>query len=199
MSQFIETIKLLDGKLQNLPYHQMRLEKTRLQVLGLKKHPHLEEVIRIPGGLEQGLFKCRVTYGNIIDLIEFEPYARRVVKSLKLIESNIVEYGYKYLDRTALDALYLQRGSCDDILIVKQGSISDSYYANVIFWDGSRWFTPDTPLLQGTMRAFLLADGTLTSCRITPDDLGKFKQARLINAMNGVTEGHDIPIGALKY
>ena len=95
--------------------------------------------------------------GKNITRIEFEPYVRPAVRSLKVVLSDSISYGYKSADRSALDHLFQLRGECDDILIVKKGCVTDSYYANVAFWDGKHWFTPDTPLLPGTMRASLLA------------------------------------------
>ncbi len=79
MSPYIESIQLLDGQLKNLQHHQERFQRTRLSELGLDKHPRLEEAIVLPGGLEKGLFKCRVLYGKEIELIEYEPYLRRTI------------------------------------------------------------------------------------------------------------------------
>ncbi len=199
MSPYIETIKLLDGDLHNLQYHQLRFERTRSHALGLSSHPQLADVIQIPDGLHKGLLKCRVIYGNEVIRIEYEPYEHSLVRSLKLIFSDTISYGFKSADRKALDALYQLRGTSDDILIVKNGCMTDSYYANVIFWNEDGWFTPDTPLLPGTMRAFLLANGTINTMRITLDDLDHFQKIRLINAMNSLQDGMEIPMKAVTY
>lgn len=199
MSLYIESIKLLDGELKNLPYHQRRFEKTRRDKMGLKSHPQLENMIRIPNGLEQGFLKCRVVYGREIERLEFEPYEKRAITSLRLVNSDTISYGYKYADRAALDTLYQLKGTCDDILIIKNGFITDSSFANVVLWDGSGWFTPDTPLLPGTMRASLLSDGILKEQSILRVDLEKFEKVRLINAMNDLNDGPDIPMGAVIF
>jgi len=194
MSPYIETIRLQNGELKNLPYHQLRFERTRSQELGLASHPELAKEIPIPEGLDQGLLKCRIIYGETIERIEYEMYIRNEPASLKLVFSNDISYGYKYLNRSELEALYKLRGSCDDILIVKEGCLSDSYYANIAFWDGRDWFTPDTPLLPGTMRAALLDQGLLQVARIVPGDMKNFQKIRLINAMNDLNEGGEIPM-----
>jgi 4-amino-4-deoxychorismate lyase len=194
MSPFIETIKLLDGELKNLSYHQARFNRTRSELLGLETHPLLISQIPVLNGLDTGLFKCRVLYGKEIERIEYEPHFKLEVNSLKLVASDTVSYGYKYSDRSSLEALYEQRGSCDDILIVKHGCITDSYYANVVLYDGTGWFTPDTPLLPGTMRAHLLEKGSVREARIGPGDLGNFQKIRLINAMHNLEEGPEIDI-----
>ena len=199
MSRFIETIQLLNGELLNLEFHQERFERTRSEELALKRHPQLGDVIQVPPGLEQGILKCRVSYQKEIELIEFEPYQAQKVRSLKMVYSDSIDYRFKYADRSELEALFQQRGDCDDILVVKNGKITDSYYANVVFWDGKLWQTPDTPLLSGTMRASLLADGLIQESRITPEDLRRYEKFKLINAMNNLQSAPDIAIESIHY
>jgi 4-amino-4-deoxychorismate lyase len=198
MSRFIESIQVSRGVLNNLELHQERLERTRYETLGLKKHPRLEQVIEVPGGLEQGLFKCRVTYGKDIELIEYEPYRAFKVSSLKLVHSDSIDYAYKYADRSRLQELFEQREDKDDILVVKDKCITDSFYANVLFWDGSSWLTPDTPLLPGTMRRSLLRRGIITECRITLEDLNRYQKVKLINAMNDLQSAPEISLDSIQ-
>jgi 4-amino-4-deoxychorismate lyase len=101
---------------------------------------------------------------------------------------NAIDYSFKFADRRKLDMLFEKRGNCDDIIIVKNGNITDSYVANLIFFDGQTWRTPDTPLLPGTQRAKLLYEGKISECKITPDDLTKYKKVGLINALNNFDE-----------
>lgn len=197
MSRYIETILLLNGELRNLEFHQERFERTRSEALGMRKHQVLEEVIRPPEGLEKGRLKCRVSYGKEIELIEYEPYREHLVRSLKLVLSDTIDYGYKYADRRELKKLFQLRGDCDDILIVKKNCLSDSYYANVVLWDGSLWLTPDTPLLPGTMRASLLRNKLINECRITLGDLSSFQKIKLINAMNDLEYAPEISIDSI--
>lgn len=192
MSPFIETIRLQEGVLRNLPYHQERFERTRSRELGLSSHPRLEEVIQIPEGLDRGWLKCRVLYGEEIELIEYEPHIRREVSSLKVVHADKISYASKFADRSELEKLLAARETCDDILIVKEGCVSDCSYANTAFWDGRNWFTPDTPLLEGTMRAYLLDQGLLREERIRLEDLGKYIKIKLINALNDLDEGPEI-------
>ena len=198
MSLFIETIRLEDGELKNLRFHQERFEKTRYEKLGIRKHPHLEEIIQIPGGHEKGLFKCRLIYGKDFQSIEFIPYERKKINSLKAVISDTINYNYKSTDRNELEALFRLREGCDDILIIRSGYITDSYYANVVFWDGENWFTPHEPLLPGTMRAYLLEKGIIRERSITLRDTVRYKKVRLINAMSDLHDAPEIPIEALK-
>jgi len=198
MSRFIETIQLFHGELKNLEFHQERFEQTRSQALGMKRHPLLADVIRIPRGLDRGLFKCRVSYHREITLIEFEPQQAHKIQSLKLVYSETIDYAYKYADRSELESLFQQREECDDILVVKNACITDSFYANVIFWDGKTWVTPDTPLLPGTMRASLLKQGLIKESRIAPEDLGGYQKLKLINAMNDLEHAPELTMESIK-
>ncbi len=197
MSLFIETIQLLQGKLRNLEFHQERFERTRNKALGLKRHPRLADVLQVPKGLEQGLLKCRVSYHKEIVLVEYEPYHEHKAQSLKMVYSDTIDYGFKYADRSELETLFQKREECDDILVVKHACISDSFFANLVFWDGSIWVTPDTPLLPGTMRASLLKKGLIKESRITPEDLAGYQKLKLINAMNDLENAPEISIESI--
>jgi 4-amino-4-deoxychorismate lyase len=192
MSPYIETIRIQDGEIKNLSFHQARFERTRRLELGLEIHPDLKQLIKRSKQLEHGLIKCRITYGMEVEGIKFEPYSRQSINSLKIVEADHISYGFKYANRKDLETLYAQRESFDDILIIKNGCVTDSYFANTAFWDGKLWFTPDTPLLPGTMRASLLAKGVLKNTRITVADLANYHNIRLINAMNDLDEAAEI-------
>ncbi|MCK3683361.1 aminotransferase class IV [Maribellus sp. YY47] len=184
MSQLlIETIRCINGELHNLSYHQSRFNLVRKNFLGCTDTVVLKEHIQVPEECQNGLFKCRVLYSAQIEKIEFLPHEYRTIQSLQVIKEEAIDYGYKFADRENLGELFTQKGDCDDIVIVKNNCITDSYTANLVFFDGSEWWTPDTPLLPGTQRARLLSDGKIKVCRITLDDLDKYTKAGLINAM----------------
>ena len=183
----------------NLPFHQLRFEQTRAGCLGLDQHPALEQLIRIPDNHLTGLVRCRITYGSQIEKIEFETYQRRNIRSVKLVISDSITYPYKFTDRSRLKALYDQKGTCDDILIVRHGEITDSYAANVVFWNGQEWHTPLHPLLPGTMRAFLLSQGSIRAEIITTDSLPHYKKFKLINAFQSLDEAPELETSALIF
>jgi 4-amino-4-deoxychorismate lyase len=194
MSRLFETIKCSEGKLFNMEFHQSRFEKACREFFGFSTHFNLIESIEIPEFAKTGLFRCRVTYSKQIDKIEFIPHQYREIKSLKLIEDNEIDYRFKFDDRERLNRLFEQRGTCDDIIIVKNGLITDSSYANIIFYDERKWWTPDSPLLPGTQRAKLLSEKKISACRITYKDISKYKKAGLINALNNMEELPEIKI-----
>lgn len=179
----IETIRLQDGHLSNLTYHNERLNRTRWAYFGEAGKWDLNTLITVPSELIHGLYKCRLTYGKAVEKIEFEPYEPRKVNSLRLVEDNGIFYDFKFKDRTVLQRLFEKRENADDVLIVKEGLITDTSYANVVFWNGAQWLTPASPLLQGTKRAQLLREGMIVEQKIRAQDLPKYSCARLINSM----------------
>ncbi|MBW6535217.1 MAG: aminotransferase class IV family protein [Mariniphaga sp.] len=194
MYPLVETIKCKNGELSNLCYHQARFNLTRRALFRLKEKISLEKFIEIPKKCRTGLFRCRIIYDEKIEKIEFHSHQYRSVRSLKLIEANDLDYRFKYTNRQKLNSLFEQRGNCDDILIVKNGFITDSYIANVVFFDGRKWWTPDTPLLPGTQRARLIHEKKISVCPLTPKDLPKYEKAGLINAMQDLEEMPEISI-----
>jgi 4-amino-4-deoxychorismate lyase len=194
MSLLFETIKCNDGVLYNLRYHQARMNLARKIAFRSKEQTDLEGSIEIPAEFRNGLFRCRVSYGKAIEKVEFIKHEYRPVSSLRLVENNEIDYHLKYTDRQKLNSLFEKRGICDDILIIKNGYITDSLTANVIFFDEKRWWTPDTPLLPGTQRAKLIVEKKIFVTEITPADLKKYTKAGLINAMQDLVRMPDIPI-----
>ncbi len=186
MSLLIETISCIDGKLQNLFWHTARVNKSRLVLFNTTNKLSLEKT-PLPDFVKKGDWKCRILYDQKINGVSFEPYMAKEISTLKLIESD-VEYGHKYEDRSALDELYQQRESADEIIIIKHGLVTDTSIANVLLFDGQNWITPDSPLLEGTMRAELLSKKIVAPKKVKVADLLTYKKIMLINAMNPFNE-----------
>ncbi len=75
---------------------------------------------------------------------------------------------------------------------MKNGFVTDTSYANIVFWDGGKWITPTSPLLHGTARDRLLDSNQITEAEIAIDDLKNYSKAKIINAMIDMDEGYDI-------
>jgi len=131
-----------------------------------------------------GLYKCRVLYQDTIEVIELHKYQIRPINSVKLVHHDSIDYSYKYENRTELSELFSNRGEADDILIIRDGFVTDSYYCNVAFRDSDgHWRTPSTPLLHGTKRRQLLDSGLIIEQDIRVDDLPRFSEVSLFNSM----------------
>ena len=186
----IETIRVENGRLMHIDYHNARFNKSRRDLFGIRDEMQLEQRVNIPDHTTTGVYKCRVTYGPGIEKVVFEPYQVRKIRSFKLLPADTIEYSHKFADRSPIDHLFAKRGHCDDILMVKNGLITDASYANIAFWDGHAWFTPKTPLLAGTARARLLHQKELKKSTIEPGNLKDFTRMRIFNAMMDI----DLPM-----
>ncbi len=183
MCPLVESMKLKNGTIQNLEYHQSRMNSARSELFGNAGQINLKNEIQIPEDLKSGIFKIRVLYGQTLEKIEIEPYIFRIIQSLKIVHHESFEYHLKYTDRQILLELFARREDCDDIIIVKSGSVSDSFAANLLFFDGKKWVTPTTPLLKGTKRQYLLDHGIITEKEIREDEIKSYQKVGLINAM----------------
>ncbi len=180
----LETLKIENRNPKNLIFHQQRMNKSQIQLFGKSSEINLVEMLQnLPENLTNQVYKCRIVYDTEIQKIEFIPYTPLRIQSLKLVFSDNLDYSLKYENRSELQNLTTQKGDCDDILICQNHQIRDTSYANIVFWDGKKWLTPKTPLLEGTQRAFLLTTQQIFEAKITVSDLLKFKFARIINAM----------------
>ncbi|MDX9743940.1 MAG: aminotransferase class IV [Arcobacteraceae bacterium] len=172
---FFETIKCDDFEIYNLLYHKKRIAKT------IKCNLNLEEYIY---PTNEQLLKCKLIYdkNGIID-IEYSPYEKKTICSFKLIFDDTITYDAKKLDRKSIHNLYEQKEENDEIIIVKDGFITDTSIANIAIWYEERWFTPKTPLLMGTTRERYLDNGFLSEANITVEMLKKSTKIALLNAM----------------
>ena len=182
MSLLIETISCVDGKLQNLFWHTARVNRSRSVLFESSSRLTLDKTT-VPDFVQSGKWKCRVIYDKRINGVSFEPYISKEVNSLRLVESTI-DYSHKYEDRRALDELFEQRGGADEIIIVKNGFITDTSIANILLFDGKDWITPESPILFGTMRAELLSKKAIIAKPVTVNELYNYEKIMLVNAMN---------------
>lgn len=183
MCLLIETIKILGGQFQNLALHNERMNAARRELFGCNDKLDLAGSVTVPTGLRNGIYKCTVTYSQTIGTAEFNPYSIRNIKCLKTVHCNTIDYTYKYADRQILSSLSEQRGNCDEILIIKNGLLTDTSFSNLIFYDGDKWVTPKNPLLKGTKREKLLREGLITEADLCFKDLVHFSKTCLINSM----------------
>lgn len=183
MCRFIETIRIDGGKAANLCGHNRRMNETRAFHWPGCCPLDLSDFLCLSPDMDG--VRCRVVYdGGGIGEITYAPYAMREVRSLRLVEAD-VNYRFKSADRRELDCLFAARGCRDDVLIVRQGLLTDTTIANIALFDGTGWYTPQHPLLRGTRRESLLAQGILAEREIKREDLPSFSRLRLFNAMIG--------------
>ena len=193
--KFIESIKLKNGVFYNLPYHQARLNKTQESFFG--KNIVLEEILTdIPSFAQNGLIKCRIVYGKDVESIEFAPYSPAKKKKVGLIMDDSIDYSYKFADRSNLENL-IANTDFDDIIIIKNGLVTDALFSNLVFESSEGLFTPTTCLLPGTKRQSLLDNGIIKERKIQMNDFEKYESIRFINAMIDLDDEVKISTGEL--
>lgn len=193
--RFIESILVCNGALCSLEWHLQRMRQTASHwqyPLDLSLFP--EEV---PEEAGSGVFKCRIVYDTQIREITYSPYQPRMIRSLKLVDGGALDYAFKYEDRSALMRLTRQKGICDDVLITKDGYITDTSYSNVVLENSEGLFVPHTCLLNGTRRQRLLTEGIVQERPIRPADLNQYNRLYLINALIGLEENISLPVSAI--
>ena len=139
--------------------------------------------IEVPVAFQKGKVKLRIMYNQNDFDHSFSNYIYQPINSLKCVDGSLVEYATKKTNRKDLEDCFAQRGNCDDVLIIKNGEITDTSYGNICFWDGSDWFTPKRPLLLGTARIHLIAEGQIKETPLRVEEIKKFKGFKIINAM----------------
>lgn len=207
MSLLLETILYRHGKLQHLPWHQARFDQTRGELFGQHDSFDLSAYFETWRNAQPHSFgvdaaegyyhRYRILYdAHGIHFAEMVKTKRRTVKTLQLIFDDSLEYAYKWADRQALERHFSSiTGKADDFLLVHRGLLTDTYTANIVFWDGQRWVTPAKPLLKGTKRAQLLAQKLIEPADLRISDLAHFQEARLINASTDLEDSGGIQIG----
>jgi 4-amino-4-deoxychorismate lyase len=183
MYPLVESVRIEDKRLQNIEYHNQRMNFARQKLFGCPDFIKLENIIETPQNIDNQVYKCRVEFLASILKIEIEAYTPKKIERLKLVYSDTIDYTYKSTDRGQLNLLLQQKGEADDIIIIKNGRITDSSFSNLAFFDGRNYFTPANPLLKGTCRQRLIDNGTIKEMKIQARDLRNFENVHLINAM----------------
>jgi len=196
MFQFIESIRIKEGRIERLDYHQSRVNRT---LLNFGKSPFLQlNGIITPNALNaSGVVKCRVKYDlqQVLD-ITYSAYAVKKISSISVVELEGRKYDFKYADREWITNLLLNAGT-DEIIMTDQGIVKDASYANLAFFDGECWYTPQIPLLEGTQRAFLLEANKIQVSEIRTSNLHQYQMVKFINAMMTWEESPTIPMSLL--
>lgn len=178
---FSEVIKLKDGIFHNLSLHIERMNRTCLHFYNQTIRPE-SFIQNIPADSREGLIKCRVVYSDKVEQVTFTPYAFKEIKTVAIVHDDTIDYSYKSTDRSKLNRL-LEESGCDEIILIKDGFVTDSSAANLVLKDSSGLYTPGTYLLPGTKREHLLQKGIITERVVQAEALANVDCIYLINAM----------------
>ncbi|MDO9153864.1 MAG: aminotransferase class IV [Paludibacter sp.] len=183
MSRFLESIQLKAGEFKRLPFHQARVDYVMKTYFPNQSGINLTEILSKSSFPNVGLYKCRIVFDAEIQLLEFSAYKMRNIKSLKLVETDLESMPFKSEDREKLNEAFSKRENCDDVILIKNGLLTDTSYANIGLYDGENWITPRTPLVYGVNRAELIEKKKIIEKDIRVSDLKDYSKIRLFNAM----------------
>ena len=183
MSQFFESICINDGVAENLHFHQARVNKTLNAFDASQYSIDLTKIIQQLVLPTLGLFKLRISYdlkGNY--QAACNPYQYRLMNHFALLDIKGHRYDYKYANRDWINEALAQYGK-DEIIMHDDGLIKDCSYTNIVFFDGANWYTPESPLLEGTQRAKLIQEGVITPKALYVSEVPNFQKFKCFNAM----------------
>ena len=183
MFPLFESIKIENGKIFLTEFHQKRMDKTFNKFYHKENPWKLKQIfsqIKVP---LNGLYKMKFNYSEKKYKIEFKKYLLKKIVKIKCYEINDFTYSFKFSDRRKIEYFYTKKLDCQDILMIKNGYLTDTSYCNIILFDGFSWFTPEKPLLEGVQREKLLESKMISKTKIKLNEINDFKQFKLINAM----------------
>ncbi len=181
MYPFFETLRIEDKKVQNIPYHQERINTT-FKVFYPEFTPiNLNEVAEsFPP--EKKKTKCKLSYNATFFTFECKTYEEKIHNAFKIINADGFDYSFKFTKRDFFKDLK-NKYPDHELIFVQGGKVTDTTYSNLIFSSGDKWFTPSSALLKGTQREKLLQENKIHELEIDQNELKDFKKFKLINAM----------------
>ncbi len=194
MYPLFESVCIENSQIKNADYHEARFRRSYIQLYKTHSTYSLFDGIHLTNLDPTLKYKLRIGYKQHGTLFSFSAYENSIPSSLKLVSDDTISYNLKRNNRKKLNNLYKLKGDFDDVLIIKNGLVTDTSYANILFTDGKQIVTPATPLLEGTCRARLLDHNKISEKRILEDEIQNFESFQLINALNDFDENRWIPI-----
>ncbi|WP_300673511.1 aminotransferase class IV [Soonwooa sp.] len=196
MLQFIESIKVKDQKIFLADWHQKRMNETFLH---FQKECRIDvlDIYKILNHDEDGLYKFRLVYDLENNFkTQMLPYAISEIEDFELVTDDNLDYRFKYLNRREIDILK-QKSNAQEIIIVQNGNVTDTSFSNLLFLKDKTWYTPETYLLNGVQRQYLLNQNQIKTATISLENIQEFSHFQIINAMNDFDENFIYPISKI--
>ncbi len=206
----LEAIEWTDGRARRLTYHQQRIDAAfrcrypelrpfdlAAELEGIQEagsDERMESGCFFPG---KGRYKLRLEFDFKLRRLEFQEYRLRKVESLQAVAIDQEPMEYKSSARELINAAFAQRGDCDDVVLIRDGLLTDTSYSNIALFDGRKWLSPRIPLLYGTRRAYLIDRGQIETADLRLEDIGRFQLLRIFNALIGFGE-LELPVSSVR-
>lgn len=199
MCQFplFETISIIDGKAQNLPYHQVRFEQAVSTFFGCEPTFSLAQILQVPAEFQQGKIRCRIDYNAEQCEVKFFPYQPKKIQQFRCVEVENWDYRLKYSDRKRFDLLNILQN--EEVVIINNGKVSDCSIGNLLFLKQGIWYSPSDYLLKGTQLTQLLEQQKVRLTPIKKADLTNYEKVMLVNALNPFDENRALAISQIDF
>lgn len=194
-----ETIAIINGKAQNLAYHQARLDNAMQYYFKQNNTFELSQILQIPIIYQQGLVRCRVDYNATDFKITFYAYTPRKIERFQCVYTDNLDYRFKYSDRKRLEFLKNLHPQVDEIIIINNGYVSDCTLGNLLFLCENQWISSQNYLLKGTQLSYLVEQKVVTLTQITATDLRHFQAVMMVNALNPFDLKRALPISTINF
>lgn len=200
MFPLFETIKIQNLRIQNPEFHLERIRNSRSTLWNNTKTNDFEnlfnelELKELKELIPEQIYKLKVIYNSQSNQFTITPYYKRNITSLKQVVADGLEYPLKYTDRRNIEHLLSdslkdkEDKENSDIIIIKNGFVTDSSYANLVFAKNNELFTPKECLLKGTKRAKYLKEGQILEKSIRAEEIQLNDSVFLINSMLDIGE-----------
>jgi len=189
-----ETVSFMNGKFRLQEFHLQRMERSAKQLFGTFFHKNIFNQIIFPKYKDHIQYKCRIAYNKSEFIAEFSEYKRKFIERIKIVEAPKIDYSLKFSDRSAIENLKAEYPEFDEILITQNGFLCDTSMANIVLAKNDKFFTPETCLLEGVQRAYIVNKKLIQKRPVHILNLKDYDYIVPVNAMNGLEEAQKIYI-----
>ena len=175
-------------------YHQERVNRTYRTFYPNQKPFIIDQLIdeivyahQIEGD------KCRIAYNAVDFKMEVGMYSKKDFNSIVLMDSEHINYAFKYSNRGALYSNHSDKRK-QLILFHSLGRIKDFSHANILLEINGEWLTPQYPLLHGCHRDYLVANKIVREYDLQLSDLKRTSKIKCINALSTFEEAPSFSI-----
>lgn len=199
MYRFLESVRIECGLPVNLSYHITRMMKAVPANYHMQELiQNLPDILKVSDLLKDTVVKARLLYDETGYSVEFLPYHKKQIDQLILKSGDNIRYNHKFTDRLQLEQLREGLAETAEVLIVKNGRLTDTSYCNIALFDGNEWVTPVYPLLKGTQRQLLLDNGIIKRKNVTAAEVNQYQKIRLFNALIPWAEATELSVKNIK-
>lgn len=206
MYRFLETMYYDGSGIRNLDLHLERIQSSLiyssggvLSGVGNSMLIQIKEILRsfqISGQAQ----RVRVLYDeNGLD-IEASPLMIQYPTTFRCVDvDHNFDYSYKFADRQVLNEAFLKRNGKEDVILIRDGWVTDTSKANLAFRKNDKWYTPYFPLLAGTTWKKLVSEQSLLPRPIHVDHIALFDVVRTFNALHAFEAAPEIPVDQIIF